>query len=340
MKHCFGTAFLLIGLIFLVPWLMGSTAPSVVATANSAETAETIPQEISPSAAMDASGVDSTVTLRVKLGDTVERMDMATYLLGVLRAEMPAAFEPEALKAQAVAARTYTLYRMEQGTDDNHPHADTCDDITCCKAYLSLEDAAVGWGDDAAFYEEKLRQAVEQTDGECVLYDGIPILAVFHSSSAGATLDAAEVWSSSVPYLQSVASPENGETVPNYRTEVRFTAAELRRLLLEHYPAAQLEGNASNWFTNLRQSAAGAVVSITVGGTAVKGNDLRTVLGLRSPCFTFSFSGEEVVFTSTGYGHGVGMSQYGANVLALEGMSYEEILTWYYTDTEVAVYLP
>ena len=119
---------------------------------------------------------------------------MDEYLLGVLRAEMPASFELEALKAQAVAARTYTLHKMAQGAIARHPDADACDDITCCKAYETAEDAAAGWAAGALYYEEKLARAVAETDGEVIVYDGEPVLAVFFSSAAGHTQGAGEVW--------------------------------------------------------------------------------------------------------------------------------------------------
>lgn len=299
-------------------------------------------QDIQPEHTLTPVGgpLDSAVTLRVLVDGAVQEMDMGTYLVGVVRSEMPASFSAEALKAQAVAARTYTYYKMLGGGSENHPQADACDDINCCKAYMDATAAAEGWGGKAAEYEEKIRSAVAETDGECVLYEGQPVLAVFHSSSAGMTQDVADVWSSSLPYLQSVESPENEDTVPNYRSTASFSAAELQTLLQTALPAADLAGRASDWFTNMRQNSAGAVTDIAVGGVTVSGNQLRTILGLRSACFTMAFEGDTVTFSVTGYGHGVGMSQYGANVLASDGMGYREILAWYYTDTTVDVYTP
>lgn len=284
--------------------------------------------------------LDSAVTLRVLIDGQVQEMDMGTYLVGVVRAEMPASFADEALKAQAVAARTYTYYKMKNGGVAAHPQADACDDITCCKAYMDARTAAASWGEQAESYEAKLCAAVADTDGECVLYQGQPVLAVFHSSSAGMTQDAADVWSSALPYLQSVTSPEDESTVPNYRSSASFATGELKALLQEALPEATLSGPASSWFTGARQNAAGAVTEITVGGVSVSGSRLRTILGLRSACFTMAFDGDTVTFSVTGYGHGVGMSQYGANVLAADGMDYREILAWYYTGTTVATYAP
>lgn len=332
-------SWLLLALLFIPAWL-------------GAEPVETEELPIVPSREPDEPGdadqlpqplggpLDSAVTLRVLIDGEVQEMDMGTYLVGVVRAEMPASFAEEALKAQAVAARTYTYYRMKNGGAAAHPQADACDDITCCKAYMDAQTAAANWGEQAEGYEAKLRAAVADTDGECVLYQGQPVLAVFHSSSAGMTQDAADVWSSALPYLQSVTSPEDESTVPNYRSSASFSTGELKTLLQEALPEADLSGPASGWFTGVRQNAAGAVTEITVGGVSISGSRLRTVLGLRSACFTMTFAGDTVTFSVTGYGHGVGMSQYGANVLAADGMDYREILAWYYTDTTVATYAP
>lgn len=333
-----GIALVLAALVFFLPWLWGGEgAASPPEPAAEEDGGPAAPEDAPP---QPAPGIDRNVTLSVLIGGELKQMDMASYLMGVVRAEMPASFEAEALKAQAVAARTYTLYKMENGGAPGHPQADACDDITCCKAYLSAEDAALSWGADSGAWEEKIRKAVEDTDGECVLYRGEPVLAVFHSSSAGRTQDAAAVWSQSLPYLQSVESPENEDTVPNYRSQASFPAGELKELLLNALPEADLSGSPSDWFTNMKVQENGAVTSLAVGGVSVSGSRLRTILGLRSACFTLSFPGDQVVFSVTGYGHGVGMSQYGANVLAGDGMDYREILAWYYTDTTVDQYRP
>ena len=336
---------LLIFLLFFLPWLWGGPAqdpPDRLPAADEASPAPQDPEEPpgdepdEPDEAEDpAFSVDKSTPLNVLLGEKLQPMDMETYLLGVVRAEMPASFEEEALKAQAVAARTYILHKIASGGSARHPQADACDDISCCQDYKSQEDAAGEWGERASEYEEKIRRAVTETDGECVLYDGAPVLAVFHSSSVGATQDAQAVWSASLPYLQSVETPEGEETVPDYRSTAAFSAGQLREKLLAALPEAKLEGSPSNWFTDIRQQPNGTVTSLSVGGVEVGGNRLRTILELRSACFTISFEGDTVTFSVSGYGHGVGMSQYGANVLAGNGMTYREILEWYYTGAEV-----
>lgn len=331
-------ALLLIFFIFFLPWLWGGPPKEPLPELEPPPAGDVQPEEAPPAEEPprpEEDGADAAVPLNVIIEGRLRQMDMRTYLLGVVRAEMPAEFQPEALKAQAVAARTYILHKIAGGGSPNHPQADACDDITCCQAYKSQEQAAAGWGEKAPEYEEKVRSAVEETDGECVLYDGAPVLAVFHSSSSGTTQDAQNVWSASLPYLQSVETPESEETVPNYRSTASFSSGELREKLKEALPEAVLEGSPSNWFTNIQQQANGTVTELSVGGVKVGGNQLRTILGLRSACFTISFDGDTALFSVTGYGHGVGMSQYGANVLAEGGMSYKEILEWYYTGAEV-----
>ena len=283
--------------------------------------------------------LDSGRQVKVKLADgRVETMAMDDYLWRVVAAEMPAAFEPEALKAQAVAARTYTCAKMER-TTSAHPEADVCTDVACCQACRTPEEAAASWGANARMYTDKIAAAVADTDGLAVLYGGKPIQAVFFSSADGRTVDAVEVWGNAVPYLTGVDSPE-GEEVPNYHSTVTLTAEACKAKLLAKYPGADLSGDPSGWFSNTVSNSAGGVESMKVGGVTVSGQALRTLFALRSTSFTVSAGAEGVTFAVTGYGHGVGMSQYGANALAREGKRCEEILKWYYTGVEVARYAP
>lgn len=284
-------------------------------------------------------GSDASTTIKVKLSDgAVVSLSMADYLWRVVAAEMPASFEPEALKAQTVAARTYTLSKMER-TVEAHPDADVCTDITCCQAYIDPADAAANWGENAQTYTDKIAAAVADTDGMAALFQGQPIQAVFFSSAAGRTVDAVEVWGNAVPYLTSVDSPE-GDEVPNYHSTVTVPLDEFKSKLLAQYPQADLSGEPAGWFANLVPNSAGGVETVDIGGTTVGGGSLRTLFGLRSTSFTVSASADGVTFSVTGYGHGVGMSQYGANALAKEGKSYDEILKWYYTGIDVAPYTP
>lgn len=279
-------------------------------------------------------GEDELTTLRVAMEDgSVVEMTMADYLWSVVAAEMPAAFEPEALKAQAITARTYAIWKMAEG-DADHPDADVCTDITCCQAYITPEQAAANWENTAAVYRQKVASAVSSTNGQLITYEGEPIQAVFFSSAAGRTEDAVAVWGNEVPYLVGVDSPE-GDGVPNFETEVTLTAAEVKKQVLARYPGANLSGSAKNWFKNRTLTASGRVDTIDVGGITMKGTEVRALFGLRSACFTVETAAETVTFHVTGYGHGVGMSQYGANALAKEGKTCEEILKWYYTGVKI-----
>ena len=332
MKQLLRITILLIGFIWLLAWAAAGRFDDVPAPADENASPAPSGEILSPG------GRDSAKHLRVQIQGQAQEMDMGTYLLGVLRAEMPASFEEEALKAQAIAARTYTLYRIRGGGSANHPDADACDDHTCCKAYLSAEQAAANWGSMAVYYEEKLARAVRETDGEVLLYDGVPILAVFFSSADGSTQGAGDVWLNDLPYLRKVESPEDEALVPNYYSTASFTAEEFKSLVLRAYPNADLSGDASTWVRDIVRNDSDYVASVTVGGVKMRGNDLRTLLSLRSPSFTVECKNNAFTFHVTGYGHGVGMSQYGANALAKEGYSAEEIVQHYFSDTTVGYY--
>ena len=278
---------------------------------------------------------DRDVTLTIQDGDTTEQMTLERYLTGVVRGEMPASFEMEALRAQAAAERSYVYYQLAAGRKDAHPDADFCTDHTCCSAYLSETAAREKWGGDFAPWNTRVEQAVSDTDGQVVLYNGRPILAVFHSSSAGRTAAAGDVWSGDLPYLVSVDSPEGEETVPNYYSTVTFTAAEAKEKLLAAHPELKLSGTPDRWFGAAAENGSGRVETVSVGGTDIEGTELRRIFGLRSACFTVAADSESVTFRVTGYGHGVGMSQYGANQLAREGKTWQEILELYYTGATV-----
>ena len=284
-------------------------------------------------------GTDESISLTVELAGEVQTLSLQDYLTAVVRAEMPADFSAEALKAQAVAARSYTLYQLSHAEKSKHASgAALCGDSTCCQAYISEEKARENWGAQA---EEKLRKtaaAVRDTDGVVALYDGEPILAAFHSSAAGATEDAALAWSASVPYLKSVTSPETAETVPRYRTETRFSAGEFRTLFLAAHPESDFPKAAEDYVRSIERDEAGYVASCEIGGVRVRGTEVRRIFSLRSACFTVSAEDGELVFLTEGYGHGVGMSQYGAELMAQQGQDFRSILTHYYAGVELGKY--
>lgn len=273
--------------------------------------------------------------LRVLHNGTVESMYLEEYLLGVLRAEMPASFEVEALKAQAVAARTYTVYQLGNGGRHGDT-ADVCTEAVCCQAYLDYENAAERWGERATDFESKLKKAVQDTSGQVIFYDEEPILAAFHACSSGLTRSAGEVWSAELPYLQPVDSLEDEALVPDYYSRVEISCNQLRETVSTAYPQADFSGEFGTWIGDAVTDEAGNVRTVEVGGISLRGSEVRNLLGLRSACFTWEIQGESVAFFVTGYGHGVGLSQHGANQMAAEGADYCEILTHYYTGVTIA----
>ena len=293
---------------------------------------QTAPQKDTPPPPEPALSRDSTRTVRLLQEDgTVAVLSMGDYLWGVVAAEMPASFQPEALKAQACAARTYTLTRSGK-----HPEADVCTDSHCCQAYITREAALERWGKNGPEYAQKIAAAVAETDGLGILYEGKPIQALFFSSAPGQTVDAVEVWGTSVSYLKSVKSPEGSE-VPNYQSRVVLSPTKVREAALAAWPDMDLSGDPAGWFTDLSRSPSGSVASLKLGGVALTGGQVRKLFSLRSAAFTPEYDGRDFVFQVVGHGHGVGMSQYGANAMAAQGAGFREILQWYYTGVEVAL---
>ncbi len=327
MKDCVAAALILLAMLFGLPWLRDQQEPVGE-------------QEDSPPAAEQTQRLDEQVMLTVWDGEAVQEMTVAEYLPGVVRGEMPATFEGEALKAQAVAERTYIYYKVTTGSKPGHPDAAVCMSPACCSAYTDAQSAAIRWGDKAEAYEQKILQAVADTDGQVLLYAGEPILAAFHSSSDGVTAASGDVWVKDLPYLSSVASPESEESVPNYYSVKTFAAEEFCRIFTEAYPQAQFAERAEDWIGDLTLNGSGRVETLSIGGVTVEGTEVRSLFGLRSASFTVEVSAQEVTFRVTGYGHGVGMSQYGANELARQGKTWQEILHWYYTDVSIDAWMP
>lgn len=298
--------------------------------------AQSVEPSSNPETSQQADSPSGEIQLRVLLPDgTTETMGLEDYLWGVLAAEMPASFQEEALKAQAVAARTYTLYHLAH-PKEAHPEADVCTDYACCQAWISREDRLAQWPEEEQqSCADRITAALEATQGQVLTWEGEPILAVFHASSAGKTRSAQAVWGRSVPYLVSVDSPEGEGDAPNYYSVVTLAAQEFSDLFLAAYPAADLSGPCESWFGPTETDDSGAPATFTVGGVTVTAQQLRSLCSLRSATFEVECGEDKVTFYVTGYGHGVGMSQYGANVLAEQGMDYAEILAHYYPGTEL-----
>jgi len=309
------------------------SGPQPDASPRDAEISETEPRQEDQTAPGRAY---EDLDVRVMTGGEVVVMKLEDYLTGVVAAEMPVDFLTEALKAQAVAARTYTLYRMVSEPSPNHPDADVCDDPGCCKAYLSDAGLRDAWGDSYAENMKKISAAVEATRGEYMTYEGEPILAVFHASSAGMTEESGAVWQRDMPYLVSVKSPETADDAANYVTKVRVSESDFAETVLGEYPDADLSGDPETWVDGITYTQSGRVAYAVVGGVGIRGTKLRSMFGLRSTHMEIAAEDGDIVFTVTGSGHGVGMSQYGANVLAKQGYGCRDILLRYYSGIDFA----
>ncbi len=287
-----------------------------------------------------ASEALDTITAYSTHTDSVSEVDFGEYLKGVVAAEMPASFGEEALKAQAVAARSYIIRRMQgyerDGTPDFHKGAMTCDDPAHCKAHLSEDKLRAQWGENYDEYMDKISACVEATKGIVMTYDGEIVNAVFHSTSSGSTENAKDVWGGDVAYLVSVKS-EGDELSPKFDGEVSISKDEFKNKIMSVYPEANWTDE-SEPVESIARSDAGGIITLTTGGVKLKGSELRELFSLRSTNIEFSYDENNVIMSTKGNGHGVGMSQYGANYLASTGMGYEAILKTYYTGVEVVRY--
>lgn len=293
------------------------------------------PTAVSPAVSVQsyAKVPDKDISFTVLDNGNVSTAVMSDYLPGVLAAEMPASFSEEALKAQAVAARTYILYCTKH-ENAKHPQANICTEAGCCLAYSDETKLRGEWGDKYDANIGIIKKAVSDTDGQVLTFAEEPILASFHSSSAGKTESGSELWGN-VPYLVSVESPETGNDVPNYVTTVEVSKDNFRETVSTYKTEAVFSDDAAKWISNTELDDSGRVRSVTVGGVKLSGSEMRKLFSLRSTAFTLAYKGNMFLFTVTGYGHGLGMSQYGANVMAKNGFDYREILAHYYPQTEL-----
>ena len=344
MKRCFAVSLLCLFLALGAPVLavsLRSGRPAAVPAAGlptpplpDASAGDAVPESPAPLSADQAA-----VFPVLRPSGETEYVAMADYLPGVLAGEMPASFHPQALRAQAVAARTYILCRLKEGCAA-HPEAAVCGDPGCCQAWRSEQELRENWGGEYEAFWQKICRAVSDTDGFYLAWEDKPILACFHSSSAGATESSAAVWSGALPYLVSVSSPETAGDVPNYVSTLRLSPDEFLRILRSGGSTADLSGPADSWLGECRLDESGRVESLMIGGEAFAGTTLRSLFSLRSAAFTLTWDGEAFLFTVTGYGHGVGMSQYGANVMAERGSGWEEILAHYYPGAGLCRWAP
>ncbi len=261
---------------------------------------------------------DKALFLHVLQGEEVVEMSLHEYLIGVVSAEMPATFPSEALKAQAIAARTFTLRQSEM---QKHPNADICTRSDCCQGWQAKKNASA-------------TQAVEETDGLVITYDDALIEATYFSCCGSRTESALAVWGADIPYLQSVES--HGESdAPRYKDEVVIDASFFTETLRAQYPQMDFSGSAEDWIGKISYTKGGGIDSATIGGVCVTGIELRKLFSLRSTDICFEVSEDRIIMTTYGFGHRVGMSQYGAKAMAENACDFQDILTYYYQNVQL-----
>ena len=265
-------------------------------------------------------------------------LDFEEYIVGVVAAEMPAVFELEALKAQAVAARTYAYKRLiepDETIKSYHPQADVITNPAICQAWSSDEQLKEKWGRlDYIKYKKKIIKAVEETRGEILLFENKLIDPVYHASCGGIrTEDSGDVWKYSFPYLQSVeCSGHEDKHIHDTKTIAIRNIDVALGSDLEAVPASKLQGSTKNYIQLMEKTKSGRVKTLNINGKMFSGSEVRTKLGLKSTWFTWRIEKDKVTFTTRGYGHGVGMCQYGADGFAKKGKKYHEILKHFYQE--------
>ena len=275
-------------------------------------------------------------TIKLLHSDTneVEEIELDKYLYGVVSAEMPANFHIEALKAQAVVARTYTIYKIVESK--KHENSDICDDATCCQAWISKDDRFAKW--DVSMQEEnwnKIVDAVDSTAGGIIVYNNTVINAFFHSNSGGTTEIPLNVWGgANYPYLQVVETSGEDE-YSQYSSEVVLSKQEFENKMLDNYKDFQINYDDANSFQIIEYTEGKRVKKIKFGNIEMSGVEARNLFGLKSARFNVQIVGEDVVFSVIGYGHGVGMSQTGADYLAQNGYTYDLIINHFYCDVKI-----
>ena len=271
--------------------------------------------------------------LHAKTGE-VEPVNLEEYLCHVVSAEMPADYELEALKAQAIVARTYTMYKRN---NKKHTNADICDDSTCCQAWVSKEDRFARWEESKRESNwQKIEQCINETRGKIVTYQNEPINAFFHSNSGGKTEIPVNVWGggSNLPYLQVVETAgEEGYT--QYASEVELTQEEVLNKLKEKYADIQIDFTKEEDVKIIDYTDSQRVKTVRFGNHELSGVETRTIFGLKSTNFEIIKQDGKIKFSVKGYGHGVGMSQTGADALAKQGKTAEEIIHHFYQNVEI-----
>lgn len=325
-------------IIFIIPALLTKRTSTTSSEEEKNNQLQTINQEEKQTIETETSSKYNynkygTITLLHKKTGEIEQVNLDDYLCNVVSAEMPVTFEREALKAQAIVARTYTIYKI---LNKKHDNADICDDSTCCQAWISKEDRLERWEESQRESNwEKISKAVKDTSGKIVTYENKPIDAFFHSNSGGITEIPVNVWGGTgYPYLQSVeTSGEDAYT--QYSSEVILSQEELLNKLQVKYADISIDFTNPDDVKILEYTESTRVKTVKFGNHEISGVEARSLFGLKSTNFEITRENDKIKFSVKGYGHGVGMSQTGADSMAKQGSSAEDIIKHFYTGVEI-----
>ena len=274
---------------------------------------------------------EETDTVRLLLSDSGETLTLSLrdYVAGATAAEMPVSFDRQALCAQALASLTYALYRQAHPPESQPDGTPLTDDPAECQAFWTVEEMRERWGDDFEENYDKILSAVDEVIGYEITYEEEPAAAAFHAVSPGRTESAENVWGDEIPYLISVES-EGDSVSPKFRSALTVNAKEFGAKL-----GLETEDPPEEWLGDTEYTEAGTLLAVQIGGKTFTGQELRRIFDLQSAAFTVSFDGTAFTFDVKGWGHGVGLSQYGADYLARHGMTWREIIAHYYPGTEI-----
>lgn len=328
-------------LIYLLPMaslLMPAQSAASARAPDPLSAADGAPEtSLAPGQAAGGTEQDGPLLILDESSGKVVSVPMADYVLGAVASEMPMSYPDEALRAQAIAAHSYALAvkARADGSDASLKGAYFKANPARRLGYVTDDVMRILWGKDYAANRARLEQVLQPVMDSVLLYAGQPALACYHAISSGKTESSEALWGTALPYLVSVDSPLD-RTSPGYEQTVTLTVQEMYECLLPNFAGIDLSGDPSGWFGPSEQDAAGYVQKIRVGGALCRGADVRGALGLCSAAFTVVYTPQKVfAVTTRGYGHGVGLSQYGASAMALTGKSCAEILAYYYPGTQL-----
>ena len=320
--------------VFLIPILFSS--PFIIKDNEEAENRDNDIQ-VDAVETFDYGKINMIKLLIVSTGE-IKEIHLDEYIKGVVASEMPAEYHEEALKTQALVARSYTLNKLENNSGvilPEHNGADMCDNYSHCQAWISKEERLSKWPEEnREEYWSKISLSVDSTKGEIITYNSKVINALFHANSGGKTESSVDVWGGVLPYIQVVETISEND-YSQYSSRVELNKEDFLTKLKEKYSQFEIDFNSENCIKITEYTDGGRVRSVNMGNITLSGIDVRTIFELKSANFIVNVNGDNIIFEVTGYGHGVGMSQTGANTLAKQGKNYKEIIQYYYKDVNV-----